>query len=269
MLESFKHAENAFVTLTYDDDHLPPGGTLARKDVQDFLKRLRFRFEGTKIRYYGCGEYGENTGRPHYHLAVFGLGPAEAEAINSCWGRGHSFTGDLTHDSAQYVAGYVTKKMTHPESKCTDKCTHPPLNGRKPEFPFMSLKPGIGATAVPDIADVLTTPHGCDALARVGDVPHALMMGPKSMPLGRYIRGKLREKMGFEDRKTPLASLDAWKAEMRELQKSAEAASAHSAFSKYFDRNTKFKAYLIDKNAQKVLSLEKRTRIFSAKKDKL
>lgn len=275
MLESYKHAKNAFVTLTYSDEHLPPGGTLVPKDLQDFLKRLRYylSLEGlassSRCRYFACGEYGDLGERPHYHLAIFGIGPEDAQTVDKAWGRGFSYTGDLTHDSAQYVAGYVTKKMTHAESKCSAKCTHPPLNGRVPEFSRMSLRPGIGALAVPDIADVLTTPHGCDALARVGDVPHALMEGKKSMPLGRYIRGKLREKLGFEDKKTPPASLDAWKAEMRELQKDAEAASANSALSRYFDKQHHFKQYLIDKNAQKVLSLEKRTRIFSAKKGKL
>lgn len=278
MLEAYKHAYNSFVTLTYSDGKpdrktgkiitrrdgspaLPPGGNLEPKDLQDFLKRLRKRFGSLTLRYYACGEYGEKDQRPHYHLALFGAGIEDTEAINSAWGLGFVYVGDLTHDSAQYIAGYVTKKMTSWDD--------PRLDGRHPEFARMSLRPGIGATAVKDIADVLTTGPGCDALARVGDVPHALMLEKKSIPLGKYIRGKLRQKMGFPDAKAPKETIDQWKAEVRELYKDAKSTSADSALSRYIDKTEHFKKYLIDKNAQKVLQLESRNKIFSAKKDKL
>lgn len=178
MLESFKHNTNAFVTLTYADEYLPPGGTLVPKHLQAFLKRLRKSVYPTEIRYFGCGEYGDESQRPHYHLALFSLGPEDAEKIDKAWGLGHSFTGDLTHDSAQYISGYVTKKMTNANNEKVAKW----LNGRHPEFARMSLKPGIGALAVSDLADALTTGPGCDALSRVGDVPHALMLEKKACP---------------------------------------------------------------------------------------
>lgn len=157
--------------------------------------------------------------------------------------------------------------MTHPESKCTEKCKHPPLNGRLPEFSRMSLKPGIGADSVSDIADVLTSPAGCDALALALDVPHSLVLEKKSLPLGRYIRGKLREKLNFPDKKTPTEALDQWKKEMSELREEFKNASSASSLSKYLDKTQHFKAYIIDKNAQKVLQLETRNKIFSRKKD--
>lgn len=269
MLESYKHAQNAFVTLTYNDEHLPEGGTLVKADYQNFLKRLRERIQAP-LRFYVAGEYGENGGRPHYHFALFGVGPQDSQQIDASWGLGFSHIGDLTHDSAQYCAGYVTKKMTHPESKCTDKCTHPPLNGRLPEFSKMSLKPGIGAPSIPDIADVLTSPHGCDTMALVGDVPHALILENKQLPLGRYLRRKLREKLGFpENGKTPLASLDAWNAQMQELHKDYKESESAKAISRYVDKTQHYKQWLVDKNSQKVLQLEKRNKLFSAKKDKL
>ncbi len=263
MLESYKHAKNAFLTLTYSDDHLPEDENLKPKDLQDFFKRLRKEIYPLQIRYFACGEYGDESERPHYHAALFGLGPEDAETIDKSWGLGHSFIGDLTQDSAAYVAGYVTKKMTNPNNPMHEYL----LSGRHPEFARMSLRPGIGATAVSDIADTLTTPSGCDALARVGDVPHALMSGKKSIPLGKYIRGKLREKLGFPDKKTPDISLDNWKEEMLKLYKDHIATSTHS--SKYTDKNERFKRYLIEKNAQKVLQLETKSKIYSAKKDKL
>lgn len=195
MLESYKHAKNAFVTLTYNEDNCP--NELKPKDLQDYIKRLRFNLgafynlpSSYPLRYYGCGEYGEETQRPHYHLALFGCGPEDVQQIDKAWGLGHTFVGDLTKDSASYIAGYVTKKMTNPNNPDHEYL----LSGRHPEFARMSLRPGIGATAVPDLVDVLTSGPGCDTLARVGDVPHALMMEKKSIPLGRYIKknfGKL------------------------------------------------------------------------------
>lgn len=279
MLESYKNANNAFLTLTYSDEHLPPGGTLVKKHYQDFLKKLRSRlvYRASKynlgtppsVRYYFCGEYGEQSQRPHYHAALFGVGPEDAEEISKAWSRGFSFTGDLTHDSAQYIAGYVTKKMTHPEAKCTPQCKHPPLNGRLPEFAKPSLRPGIGASCVSDIADVLTTAEGCDAFARVGDVPYSLMLGNKSIPLGRYIRGKLRLKMGFEDTKMPPEAYHAYKAEMQKLQEHFKCTSEETSLSKYLDKRAKYQKFLIDQTAQKVLQLETKSKIFSAQRNTL
>lgn len=269
MLESFKHAKCAFVTLTYDEEHYPTGGSLLVSDPQKFLKRLRKAIAPQKIRHYYCGEYGEKYGRPHYHLAIFGLGPEDEETINKAWGRGDIHVGDLTHDSAQYVAQYVTKKMNHPESKCNEHCTHPPLLGRRPEFSRMSLRPGIGASTVRDIADTLTTPHGCDALAEVGDVPHHLILERKQIPLGKYLRGKLRETLGFPEKNTPKESLDAWKAEMQKLRKDFIDEKGDSTLSKYLDKTQHFKSWLIEKNAQKVLQIETKNRIYGSLKDKL
>ena len=71
MLESLYHDENYFVTLTYDDEHLPVDGKLHKKHYQDFLKRLRA--SSGCFRYFGCGEYGSLNKRPHYHFVLFGI----------------------------------------------------------------------------------------------------------------------------------------------------------------------------------------------------
>lgn len=71
VLEMKYHSKACFVTLTYDDTHLPK--TLVKSHVQDFLKKLRNR--GEVFRYIGAGEYGETSHRPHYHLILFGYRP--------------------------------------------------------------------------------------------------------------------------------------------------------------------------------------------------
>ena len=69
--ESFLYEKNCFLTLTYADDHLPSDGSVNRRVLQLFLKRLRRAYPDAVIRYFGCGEYGEELGRPHYHLCIF------------------------------------------------------------------------------------------------------------------------------------------------------------------------------------------------------
>ena len=75
-----------FLTLTYDEEHLPKDGSLDKQDLQKFFKRLRFNLGGRKIKYFACGEYGEQYGRPHYHIIVFGLnGQTELDIIQKSW----------------------------------------------------------------------------------------------------------------------------------------------------------------------------------------
>lgn len=181
LLESFIHRDCCFLTLTYAPEHIPEGGTLVPRDVQLFLKRLR-KSVPVKIRYFFVGEYGDISERPHYHAAIFGLPVTAVDIMQNAWGKGHVYLGDLTPDSARYVAGYVTKKMTGKDDMR--------LNGRHPEFARMSLRPGIGAGAVPSILKALGS-----NLNQHGDVPAALHVHGKMMPMGRFILGKLREKV--------------------------------------------------------------------------
>lgn len=191
MLEAKSHHNSCFTTLTYDQDHLPPGSTLNPQDCTLFLKRLRKSIgKDRSIRYYLVGEYGDQSQRPHYHAAVFGMHESENDRIHDCWGHGSTFTGGLTYDSAQYIAGYVTKKLTSRHD--------PRLNGRHPEFARMSLRPGIGALSIPAFSEPLSTEHGAAELARLGDVPTSFREGGQSRPLGRYLRSKLRSELGID-----------------------------------------------------------------------
>lgn len=110
----------AFVTLTYDPEHLPvtgvcPEGILLKSDLQRFFKRLRKVFgprsnDQRKIRYYACGEYGELL-RPHYHAIIWGISPADRAVVSSVWGAGRVTVDPCNEHTIKYVAGYVTKKL--------------------------------------------------------------------------------------------------------------------------------------------------------------
>ena len=170
MLETKDHKNNYFITLTYNNDNLPKGnginidtgeifevGTLKPKDLQDFMKRLRITWERkyniTNIRYYACGEYGEQYARPHYHAIIFGLPIFDlkpdhrskkgnmnyrSDEIEKIWGKGRIAIGTVTWDSCAYTARYVMKKQTG-----KGKEEYKKIIGVEPEFVRMSRRPGI------------------------------------------------------------------------------------------------------------------------------
>jgi len=125
--ESTLHKQNSFLTLTYDDEHLPPDGKVSVETMQLFWKRLRKRKDVPKIRYLCCGEYGDRTGRPHYHALVFGADFMDSRArlwaddqyihpmLESVWGLGMVTHAPLNFARCAYVAGYVTKKIGTPD----------------------------------------------------------------------------------------------------------------------------------------------------------
>lgn len=149
--EAKLHVDNCFVTLTYAPEHLPKDGSLCRKHIQDFIKRLRRRFDDRKIRVFYCGEYGDKLMRPHYHLCLFNCDFPDRERwrkvndfwyftsgiLTDLWSFGHSTVCDFSFDTAAYVARYCTKKINGSQAE-----EH--YGGRLPEFAGMSLKPGIG-----------------------------------------------------------------------------------------------------------------------------
>lgn len=163
MHEAQLHEENSFVTLTYDDDHLPYRNSLDYRHFQLFMKSLRRRLEGRRIRFYMCGEYGERFERPHFHAVLFGVGFRDrtpirrmesgaslysSEFLSSVWTRGFASVGDVTQQSAAYVARYCMKKVTGRAASDhysrVDDVTGE-IFELQPEFSRMSLKPGIGA----------------------------------------------------------------------------------------------------------------------------
>lgn len=188
LLESAEYGDNAFVTLTYDDDHLPSDGCVDPQEIKNFLKRLK-RKDGRSYRYFAVGEYGGQTNRPHYHLALFDFPTcfrgqtdfrrsvccSRCELVRSAWKNGGVHLGRLEPESAAYLGGYISKRAT--------KEGDPRLHGRSPEFARMSNRPGLGEGFAWELASTILQ-HDLPA------VPRAILHGTKSWPLGRYIRDK-------------------------------------------------------------------------------
>ncbi len=153
MHEASMHDENSFITLTYDNDNLPSGGSLVKKDCQDFMKRLRSRFNDKTIRFYLSGEYGSDTIRPHYHALLFGFDFPDksywscrqdhkvwtSDTLDETWGHGLTEVGSVTFESAAYCARYMVQKFKGPK-EVVEKY----YDGLEPEFALMSRRPGVG-----------------------------------------------------------------------------------------------------------------------------
>lgn len=172
MMLELDHTKKAvFVTLTYDNDHVPflenvEGQfctlTLCKRDAQLFMKRLRKRFSDREIRFYLSGEYGSTTERPHYHAIIFGLslddfpdklvrGKNElgqihysSEILAGIWKNGFVVLGDVSWQTCSYVSRYVSKKVF----QCPT--IGETFFGAEPEFSIMSRNPGIGGKFLED-----------------------------------------------------------------------------------------------------------------------
>lgn len=175
--EAQTHTKNCFLTLTYDDDHLPVDRSLDASHWQYFAKRVRKYLKRTKpkhlqtFRFFHCGEYGDLNARPHYHACIFGQDFAEDRVYHSTakagetlyasptverlWGKGMHTIGELTFDSAAYVAGYLMKKVTG--ERQYDHYEYNDDDGNtfllKPEYTTMSRRPGIGAKWIEKFMD--------------------------------------------------------------------------------------------------------------------
>ncbi|QCS36220.1 replication initiator protein [Capybara microvirus Cap1_SP_164] len=170
MLELQDHEESCFITLTYDDHHLPPRldavdtatgeiglspvHSLDVRDWQLFMKSLRKSLPDRKIRFLGCGEYGPKNMRPHFHAIIFGWCPSDlvffkqnyksqpvwtSPTLAKIWHRGFVTVGQVTFESCAYVARYTTKKLDSKFNLDQDSVIY----GYRPEFLLCSRKPGI------------------------------------------------------------------------------------------------------------------------------
>ena len=194
LLEASTTPDTSYVTFTYDDDKVPQqtmhdGITrqvLHYKDMQDCIKRLRKEIYPRKLRYYISGEYGDQSGRPHYHAALFGISCLEKNLLKEGWTDGFIQIGDLNIKTANYIAGYIMKKMTKP--------TDPRLNGKPPEFSRMSKGStgGLGIKAIEQIGEALNKDRYFEPY-----IIESLKYGKKSLPLGRYLSDKLSEIIGI------------------------------------------------------------------------
>lgn len=164
---------NSFVTLTYDDDHLPDDWSLRVSDFQKFAKRLRKKYGGT-IRYFHTGEYGQycrhkitvdqcemcNVGRPHYHAILFnvafgdlrpigchnGIDYFTSDELRKVWQQGNVQVGEVNYETTAYVARYCMKKITGlaSDTHYANVSDDGELIFVLPEYCTMSRRPGIG-----------------------------------------------------------------------------------------------------------------------------
>lgn len=132
--------DGSFVTLTYDDEHLPADGRLRYSDVQLFLKRVRKDISPKKIKFFAVGEYGETFGRPHYHLIVFGLDMLYD--FKSRWPHGFVKAGSVTPASIGYVSGYCTKgdRFGKPFIRCSQGLGLEYFKSKQDDFLSFGLK---------------------------------------------------------------------------------------------------------------------------------
>lgn len=166
--EASLHEQNCFITLTFNDDNIPPFNSLDVSHVQLFMKRLRKYFADKHsisqgIRVYYAGEYGDLNQRPHYHLIIFGASfdhdkylweksPSGAllyrsPSLESLWQFGYSSVGDVNFESAGYVARYTMKKVNGDmasEHYIRQDLSTGEIYWIKPEFSAMSRAGGIG-----------------------------------------------------------------------------------------------------------------------------
>lgn len=156
------HEENCFLTLTYDEEHLPARGSLDRQAFPLFMKRLRKSIAPQKVRYFHAGEYGERYGRPHYHALLFGYDPKDkvgagksgdcpvftAESVSEVWPFGRHQLGAVTFESAAYVARYVAKKCSGAALSAHERISLETgeVVSLVPEYATMSRNKGIGSS---------------------------------------------------------------------------------------------------------------------------
>lgn len=232
ILESQISIDSAFLTLTFDEIHLPLDGNVCPKFLKGFLKRYRNRLYPHKLRYYGIGEYGDETWRPHYHLAVFlkagAIKPeprfercylpcADMRKRNLCthdcylqqaWPYGNvEISRTLGLENAGYITGYIKKKATKPY--------YENLGDRKPEFMTCSTgnqkgeKGGLGYGAIEKIAKKFGCFEGSG-----GRIVRSIRQGGRMRPLGRYLSNNLRNVLGvspeISDREFELYLQQVW-----------------------------------------------------------
>lgn len=161
--EASLYTDNCFLTLTYNDDNLiwtDKGPTLYHRHFQLFMKKLRKRHPDLNIRYFMCGEYGEQFSRPHYHACIFGYAFPDrkpykrsgsfmlytSEEVSSLWEYGFNTIGELNFDTACYCARYVMKKVTGEKANAHygNDGINNDVKSRTPEYCTMSRRPGIG-----------------------------------------------------------------------------------------------------------------------------
>lgn len=215
-----------------------------------------------RLRFFLVGEYGNETWRPHYHAILFGyrgcdygdsrLGPggdrkpcrcASCVILQKSWPLGRVHQGTVESKSCQYVAGYTVKGLTRDGDVR--------LRGRVPEFARMSLRPGIGADAMHNVIETIRR----FGLEGGRDVPAALRIGERILPIGRYLRERLRLGLGVTDEDKARSALE-WQKELQSLREAAAALSNKEVYVEGTYDATIFQRLLVERDAQRLKSMK-------------
>lgn len=194
-----------FVTLTYDDDHLPfkvcPAGyydvpsyfdkdslcvfydkqyideefkvpTYSLRDMQLFIKRLRKYSNCNEIRYFWVSEYGGETLRPHYHMILYNFPGSQEDlsvALEKTWKSGFFYIGEGNEQTICYTCKYILGSV---------------------ELPSFMDKPIMRSSRNPAIGKSFLTPSTVDYY-RKRLQPYAITKDGNRCNLPRYLRNKI------------------------------------------------------------------------------
>lgn len=238
VLEMSQNATNTFLTITYNDDNQPLNGSLEPKHLTNFWKLLR---KHIKFKYFACGEYGETTFRPHYHAILFGSDSFVVQNLsNKYWKYGFSYAVPATIETAQYVAGYVSKKL------CNDNRDYQDLGLCKE---FIRVSKGIGSGAIMQLARRFEQYPNIDIFDKI-------KIGDKQYPMPKYLKRKLREIFMSQDYRNALS--ESFVLNMRDELK--------DLVIKHFGTGSNFEVYAKDayfkEHKQDFLNLESKEKIY-------
>lgn len=220
MHEARMHEHNSFVTLTYDNNHLPPNGSLDKEVFKKFMYRVRKKY-GSGLRFFQAGEYGRGLGRPHHHVLFFGLDFPDKEVIRrgvkyhlfvsnslaDLWPFGYHIIGEVSFQTVFYTARYCLKKVTGQGSDAH-------YQGKVPEYTTMSMRPGIGRKfyeqfkgdlypldkAVVDDNHVYKVPKYYDKLLEIDDNTLLVKLKAKRLSKGKeYYKGITSKRMADKE----------------------------------------------------------------------
>lgn len=207
IMESLTYAQddNLFCTFTYNEENIPPDGSLNREhgrslrlDLRDALRRQNPSAHAP--RFFWVGEYGDESQRPHYHAILFGCGHATRSVdLEAIWGKGYVQASPPVTEQLAYCASYCVKKLTRKDDYR--------LGTRHPEYAQMSRRPALGDEFIRRLADWYTSRKGSRALAAAGDVTHEIRYNGKKYPLGQRHKRLLRSACGLPEKTSDLHAI--------------------------------------------------------------
>lgn len=199
-MEELTHYESTgvrtyFLSLTYDEDNVPrtPDNekTLNKKKFLQWLKDTQKALGN--FRYYAIGEYGDDTFRPHYHLALFPETDGQAYAVLNRWADKYGTIRQcdpLTLKRARYLANYTAKKLSKPNDARLKK-------HQEPEFRTSSRNPPLGAAFAEKLITHYSNPKAARLIKERGDIDRTFRVEGQIYPIGDWVLTKVRQELGI------------------------------------------------------------------------